>query len=114
MPAVRRAKGWRKAKKPGNKNTNPPYPLMETALLSRIERDQARLAALRAEKAGVEAVEEAAVPERDEAENRVVVKFFWKQSGSPTCMVHECLKSSLAFRKPAVAAASRRPARVKG
>ena len=29
-------------------------------------------------------------------------------------MVHECLKSSLAFRKPAVAAASRRPARADG
>ena len=29
-------------------------------------------------------------------------------------MVHECLKSSLAFRQPAVAAASRRPARADG
>ena len=29
-------------------------------------------------------------------------------------MAHECLKSSLAFRKPAVAAASRRPARADG
>ena len=29
-------------------------------------------------------------------------------------MVHECLKSSLAFRKPAVAAASRRPVRAGG
>ena len=29
-------------------------------------------------------------------------------------MGHECLKSSLAFRKPAVAAASRRPARADG
>ena len=28
--------------------------------------------------------------------------------------VHECLKSSLAFRKPAVAVASRRPARADG
>ena len=28
--------------------------------------------------------------------------------------IHECLKSSLAFRKPAVAAASRRPARADG
>ena len=28
--------------------------------------------------------------------------------------VHECLKSSLAFRKPATAAASRRPARADG
>ena len=29
-------------------------------------------------------------------------------------ITHECLKSSLAFRKPAVAAASRRPARAGG
>ena len=28
--------------------------------------------------------------------------------------VHECLKSSLAFRKPAVAVVSRRPARTEG
>ena len=29
-------------------------------------------------------------------------------------MTHECAKSSLAFRKPATAAASRRPARTEG
>ena len=43
MPQPRkRSKGWAKNGQAGNKNFNPPYPLTETALLSRIERDQAR------------------------------------------------------------------------
>mmetsp|Transcript_16275 Transcript_16275/g.41838 ORF Transcript_16275/g.41838 Transcript_16275/m.41838 type:complete len:134 (-) Transcript_16275:42-443(-) len=71
-------------KKKGNKNHNPRYPLTETALESRIQRDQARLDAVRAAKAGVEEVQEVDPPERDEAENRVLVKFLWKRCGSPT------------------------------
>lgn len=42
------------------------------------------LAARKAAEKGVEPEEEcSALPERDEAENRVVVKFFWKQLGCP-------------------------------
>lgn len=52
MPPARRAKAWAAKKKPGNKNKNPPYPLTESALLSRIDRDKARLAQLRAAKQG--------------------------------------------------------------
>jgi hypothetical protein len=82
MAARRRARGWRNDKKTGNKNHKPPYPLTKSALLSRIQRDQARLAALEAVEEVVDPEEDNESPERDYAENRVV-KFFWKQLGSP-------------------------------
>ena len=66
-----------------NKNANPRYALTKTALLSRIERDKVRLAALEAVKEVVEPEEDNESPERDYAENCVVVNFFWKQLGSP-------------------------------
>jgi hypothetical protein len=71
--------------KAGNKNKNPPYPLSITAIESRIERLQAMLTARKAAEQGVEPEEvEDSPPERDEAENHVVVKFFWKQLVLPT------------------------------
>jgi len=83
MAARRRARGWRNDKKTGNKNHKPPYPLTKSALLSRIQRNQARLAALEAVEEVVDPEEDNESPERDYAENRMVVKFFWKQLGSP-------------------------------
>ena len=67
-------------RKPGNKNPT----LTKQRVLARLERDNAILAAIEARERGREpAPEDDDVP-HDEAENRVVVKFFWRQLGSPT------------------------------
>ena len=42
------------------------------------------------------------------------LSFMWRCTSNISNMGHECLKSSLAFRKPATAVASRRPARADG
>ena len=88
MPKVPRRKRVSKGQhgsdvKQGNKNNNPPYPLSNTAIQSRIEYYQAMLAARKVAERGEEHEEDESPPERDEAENRVVVKFFWKQLCCP-------------------------------
>ena len=44
----------------------------------------------------------------------IVFEFVYTLGVLHESLVHECLKSSLAFRKPATAVASRRPARADG
>ena len=82
-----RRKRWSKGagsqKKRGKKDPG----LTKRRIKARIGRDQAKLEALEAAEKGLHPEpepEEYDDLERDEYENRVVIKFFWKQLGSPT------------------------------
>ena len=80
----RRSYGTKKTtgKKDGDKNLWSPKTKQRRRLLAKKEIIDARLAAIDEEQREPEPEEDDL--ERDEYENRVVIKFFWKQLGSPT------------------------------
>ena len=77
------SKGHGSQKKRGNKNNWSPKTKKRRRLLAKKEIIDARLAALDEEEPEPSEEEDTEQPARDEYENRVVVKFYWKQLGKP-------------------------------